>query len=83
MMKFNYNSISIVALFLPYLTKSQMFEARPKTAGFPVIPRHIAQTIVDFPVPFGPMITFRFGPGRNSSESYVLCEIIQTIRVLL
>lgn len=32
----------------------------------------MAQTIVDFPVPLGPIITFKFAPGENSNESYVL-----------
>jgi hypothetical protein len=34
-------------------------------------PRHIAQTSVLFPVPFGPMTMFRFGPGKNSTDEYV------------
>ncbi len=49
-----------------------MVAALPNTIGFPVIPKHIAHTIVDFPVPFGPIMTLRFGPGENSRESYVL-----------
>ena len=28
--------------------------------------------MVDFPVPFGPIITFKLDPGLNSKESYVL-----------
>lgn len=52
--------------------KSARLDALPSTVGLPVMPKHIAHTIVDFPVPFGPIITFKFGPGENSSESYVL-----------
>ena len=40
--------------------------------GFPDIPRQIAETIVDLPVPFGPRIKFKFGPGVNSTSLYVL-----------
>ena len=40
--------------------------------GFPAIPRQIAETMVDFPVPFGPRIKFRLGPGINSTSLYVL-----------
>ncbi len=46
-----------------------MLLALPSTDGLPVIPKQIAQTIVDLPVPFGPMITFKFEPGENSKES--------------
>lgn len=52
--------------------KSHRLDARPRTIGFPVMPKQMAQTTVDFPVPFGPMMTFKLGPGRNSNESYVL-----------
>lgn len=40
--------------------------------GFPDMPRQIAETMVDFPVPFGPRIKFKFGPGMNSTSLYVL-----------
>ncbi|CAJ0760937.1 19047_t:CDS:2, partial [Entrophospora sp. SA101] len=33
-------------------------------------PRAMAQTIVLLPVPLGPIIILRFGPGLNSTESY-------------
>jgi hypothetical protein len=64
-----YSSISIKALFLLYLMKSHIFAARPSTVDLPVMPKQMAHTTVDLPVPFGPMITFRFGPGENSNES--------------
>ena len=64
-----YSSISIVASFLPYLMKSHTFPARPSTTGLPPIPKQIAHTTVDLPVPFGPIITFKLGPGMNSNES--------------
>lgn len=31
----------------------------------------MAQTSVLFPVPFGPITIFRFGPGKNSTDEYV------------
>jgi len=37
----------------------------------PPNPRQIPQTIVLFPVPFGPIIIFKWGPGWNSAASYV------------
>ena len=49
--------------------KSERLEALPSTAGFPVIPKHMAQTMVDFPVPLGPITTFKLEPGLVSSES--------------
>lgn len=77
----SYNSISIEPLCFPYLMKSAILLCLPKTLDFPVIPKHIAHTIVDLPVPFGPMITFRFGPGWNSSESYVLLNYSERIKL--
>lgn len=40
--------------------------------GFPARPRHMAHTMLDFPVPLAPTITFRLGPGYTSQISYVL-----------
>jgi hypothetical protein len=61
--------------------KSAMLAARPSTLGLPVIPRQMAHTIVDLPVPFGPMMTFKLGPGENSTESYVLKELVYILLV--
>lgn len=41
-------------------------------AGLPASPRQMAQTILDFPVPLGPTIMFKLGPGDTSQASYVL-----------
>jgi len=49
-----------------------MFLALPKTLGLPARLRQMVHTIVDLPVPFGPIITFRLAPGEISNESYVL-----------
>ncbi len=65
-----------MALFFPYLIKSEREDALPNTLGFPVIPKQIAHTNVDLPVPFGPITTFKLAPGKNSSESYVLVKIM-------
>ena len=43
----------------------------PLTDGGKLRPRHIAQAMELFPVPLGPKIMFRYGPGRNSTQSYV------------
>jgi hypothetical protein len=58
-MKTTYSSSSILAFDFPYLIKSVGLWARPNQLVFPAKPRQIAQTIVDLPVPFGPMTTFR------------------------
>lgn len=39
------------------------------TLGWYPNPRAMADTIVLFPVPFGPIIMLRFGPGLNSTKS--------------
>lgn len=44
-------------------------------------PMAMAQAIVLLPVPFGPMIMLRAGPGRNSTLSYVRNEW-QAMRVI-
>lgn len=41
----------------------------PRTAVFPARPRQMAQTILDFPVPFAPTIMFKLGPGQTSAKS--------------
>lgn len=74
-----YRVSSILALDLPYLIKSVACWARPNQLVFPASPRQIAHTIVDFPVPFGPMITFRWGPHMNSTLSYVLQCVMKHI----
>ena len=40
----------------------------PSQDVFPASPMQMAQTSVDFPVPFGPMTTFRKGPGKGSER---------------
>jgi hypothetical protein len=40
--------------------------------GFPPQPRIIPATIVDLPVPFGPIMMFKLSPGKNFNSSYVL-----------
>ena len=65
------SSISISAPSLPCWTKSLTAVARPRTLGEYPNPKQIAQTIVDFPDPLGPMTRFIFGPGKNSAEVYV------------
>ena len=67
-----HSSSSILPLFFPCFMNSENCWARPNQAVFPASPRHIAHTIVDLPVPFGPIITFRWAPVVNSTESYVL-----------
>jgi len=52
--------------------KSVIDDALPNKLGLPAMPKQIAHTSVDLPVPFAPMITFKFAPGVNSNESYVL-----------
>ena len=37
--------------------------ARPSSLGSPPRARHRAHTMVDFPLPFGPMMKFSLGPG--------------------
>ena len=46
--------------------------ALAKVLGLPAMPKQIALTIVDFPVPFGPMIKFKARPGKHSTRVYVL-----------
>ena len=41
-------------------------------------PRASAQTIVLFPVPFGPITMFKLGPGVNEHDSYVTKLFIAT-----
>lgn len=41
------------------------------TFGGKFNPRAIAQAILLLPVPLGPMIMFKYGPGLNSTKSYV------------
>lgn len=36
-----------------------------RVLGLPAIPRQIADTSDDFPVPLGPIIRFKFGPGSK------------------
>lgn len=52
--------------------KSNTWLALARVLGFPDIPRQMAETIVDFPVPLGPRIMLRLGPGENSTSLYVL-----------
>lgn len=56
-------------------------EKRKHTVAEKFSPRHKAHAIDDFPVPFGPKIILRYGPGRNSTSSYVtkLCNLTRTI----
>lgn len=44
-------------------------EVREHTAGGKLRPSAIAHAIVLFPVPLGPMIIFKYGPGVNSTKS--------------
>lgn len=44
------------------------FKARESTLGLPPMPSTMPATIDDLPVPFGPVITFRQGPGVNCTE---------------
>lgn len=46
--------------------------ALPSRLVLPLRPRHMAHTTVDLPVPLGPMIMLRWGPGNTSQQSYVL-----------
>lgn len=39
------------------------------TLGGKLSPRQIAQAMLLFPVPLGPMTMFRWGPGQNSTKS--------------
>lgn len=54
---------------------------RELTEGDQLRPRQMAQAMLLFPVPLGPMIMFRYGPRPNSTSSYVtkLCSLIRTM----
>jgi hypothetical protein len=39
------------------------------TAGDQLRPRQIAHAMLLLPVPLGPRIMFKYGPGRNSTQS--------------
>ena len=52
--------------------KSAGLLALPSQLVFPASPKQIEQTMADLPVPFGPIITFKLLPVRNSTDSYVL-----------
>lgn len=67
-----YRVSSIFALVFLYLMKSVGCCALPSQLVLPANPRQIAHTMVDFPVPLGPIITFSCGPHVNSTLSYVL-----------
>lgn len=57
----------ITELVWPCLMYSLILLPRPTVFGFPPKPRMMAATIVDFPVPFGPINMFKFGPGYISA----------------
>lgn len=61
---------------LPY-----SIQGRP-TAGLHPSPKQMAQTMVDFPVPFGPITMFKFGPGKTSTWEYVT-KFLTLIRTML
>lgn len=52
----------------------------PTVAGLPQQAKHMAWVTVDFPVPFGPRITFNRGPGNTSQSSNVRKLCIRTLR---
>ena len=52
----------------------------PTVAGLPQQARHIAWVTVDFPVPLGPRMTFKRGPGKTSQSSNVKKLCIRTLR---
>lgn len=52
----------------------------PTVAGLPQHARQIAWVTVDFPVPFGPRITFKRGPGNTSQSSKVRKLCILTLK---
>lgn len=55
---------AIIILFINTIKPIELtFSDRDNTFGLPPIPRTIAATNVDLPVPFGPIITFRYSPG--------------------
>ena len=54
----------MIAFCWPYFIKSDAFSPLPNDLGLPPNPKHIAQTIDDLPVPFGP--TIKFNPGSQS-----------------
>lgn len=49
--------------------ETEYYEVHGHTAGGKLRPRAIAHAIVLFPVPLGPMIMFKYGPGVNSTKS--------------
>lgn len=49
------------------LLKLCTLEPLPTVFGFPPNPSIIAATIVDLPVPFGPINIFKLGPGYIST----------------
>lgn len=53
------SSISIVAIVFSCIMNVRASSARPRRGGWPPSPRHMAQRIVLFPVPFGPITTLR------------------------
>jgi len=54
---------------IPRLSQRAKFAAL--TLVFPPSPRARAHTMVLFPVPLGPIIMFRLGPGVKEHHSYV------------
>jgi hypothetical protein len=61
------NSNSVTATSLPVKMNSDNVSARPSCLGAAPSPTAMAMTILDLPVPFGPMTTFNLGPGLNST----------------
>lgn len=65
--------IPILALSWPFLMYSCKRNLADRTLVLPPIPITIAATIDDLPVPFGPIKTFKNGPGCITAAENVLC----------
>ena len=61
---------------LPY-THAAMVSPRSVTLSGPPSPTHIAQTMLDFPVPFGPMMQLSFEPGSEISTSVYTMKLLR------
>lgn len=62
----------MIAFVFPYLTYSPTSFALARYPVFPPRPRQTAHTMLDLPVPLGPMITLSLGLMENWNWSYVL-----------
>ena len=55
----------------PWRTNAWMSSERPSSFGLPPRHKQIAHTMLDLPVPFGPITTFSRGPGATVVSLHV------------